>query len=353
MVEHQHRMTLAADQRDFVEVERTTEDGVTHIVLSCLVGLTEVAEPERYEHPRNGMVFDLHVFEDGQGRRWHVATQAVEGMKDKGRVQTREGVTIETRSVPAREQWSGYGSQNSYLSREDLLTCLGDPETYTAMWDEVEARWERAAQAAAACGGVVERIGRPALVDRPAMLMDRLAYEAACRELGLVPASPQEILTGPGMSGEYTLYSYSLDHILYVALARGHRPYAEREQQDAQQRTLAQVDAAHPGQAYTRAEFEAACTLAGVDAPSDAKIERILSPYVLTREEENALLVALVERRARGMAARAQEEGRRCDECGRLIPGSGMAASLGLACGVDCYEAMADRPGRYASSHSV
>lgn len=352
MVEYQHRMPLAGDRREFVEVERTVQGETTHITLSCLVGLTEVAEPERYEHPRNGMVFDLHLFEDGQGRRWHVATQAVEGMNTRGRVQSG-GVTIETRSVPAREQWSGYGSQNSYFTREDLLTCLGDPETYTAMWDEVVARWERAAQAAAACGGVVERIGRPALVDRPAMLLDRLAYEAACQELGLVPASPQEILTGPGMSGEYTLYSYSLDHILYVALARGHRPYAEREQQDAQQRTLAQVDAAHPSQAYTREEFEAACRTAGIDAPTDGEVERIMSPYVLTAAEENALLVALVERRARGMVAQAQEEGRRCDECGRLIPGSAMNANLGLACDVDCYEAMAERPGRYASSHSA
>lgn len=349
----EHRMTLAGDQREFVEVERTTEGGVTHITLSCLVGLTEVAEPERYEHPKNRLVFDLHQFEDGQGRRWHVATQAVEGMKEKGNTRTSEGITIETRSVPAREQWSGYGSQNGYLTREDLLTCLGDPETHKAMWDEAEARWERAAQAALDHGGVVERIGRPALVDRPAMFMDRLAYEAACQELGLVPASPQKILTGPGMSGEYTLYSYSLDHILYVALARGHRPYAEREQRNTQQRSLSQVDATHPGQAYTRQEFEAACRTAGVAALSDAEVERILSPYVLTAAEENGLLVALVERRARGMAAQAQEQGRRCDECGRLIPGSGMAANLGLACEVDCCEAMADRPGRYASSHSA
>ena len=37
-----------------------------------------------------------------------------------------------------------------------------------------------------------------------------------------------------------------------------------------------------------------------------------------------------------------------CDECGVEIVGSAMAASLGRACGADCYDAMADRPGRYA-----
>lgn len=64
-------------------------------------------------------------------------------------------------------------------------------------------------------------------------------------------------------------------------------------------------------------------------------------------------LVALVERRARGMAAQAQDEGWRCDACVRLIPGSAMTASLGLAWGVDCYEAMAEWPGRCASIHSA
>lgn len=43
---------------------------------------------------------------------------------------------------------------------------------------------------------------------------------------------------------------------------------------------------------------------------------------------------------------------RHCDECGSTeAVGGWMGASLGLACGVDCYDAMADRPGRHARTH--
>lgn len=47
---------------------------------------------------------------------------------------------------------------------------------------------------------------------------------------------------------------------------------------------------------------------------------------------------------------RAEMSYRHCDECGALFIGGGMNASLGLACDVDCYDAMSDRPGRYATS---
>jgi hypothetical protein len=41
-----------------------------------------------------------------------------------------------------------------------------------------------------------------------------------------------------------------------------------------------------------------------------------------------------------------------CDHCARpLGPGQGMIASLGRACGVECYDAMADAPGRHAARH--
>lgn len=41
-----------------------------------------------------------------------------------------------------------------------------------------------------------------------------------------------------------------------------------------------------------------------------------------------------------------------CDNCADPIPdGHGMIASMGLACGVDCYDAMADAPGHHARRH--
>lgn len=347
----EHRMSLSAEaRREFVEIERTTKDGVAHVTLSCLAGLTEVAEPERYEHPRRGEVRYLHVFEDAQGHRWHVATRPEEGLVEWRHVRDREKRTIAEKQFVRKHELF---SQESYFTRADLLASLGDPQTHQAMRDEVQARWERAVQAALDHGGVVERLARPGLVDYPAAHMDRTGYEAACRELGLAPATRQEILDGNLLDGEYTLASYSLDHIMYVGLARGYRPYAEREQQQDVQRRLDQVDAAHPGQAYTREEFEAACRTAGIDAPSDGEVEQILNPYVLTVAEGDPLVVALAKRRGRGMVTQARDEGHRCDECGRLIPGSGMAANLGLACSVSCYEAMAERPGRYASNHDA
>ena len=63
----------------------------------------------------------------------------------------------------------------------------------------------------------------------------------------------------------------------------------------------------------------------------------------------DGLALDLAGRRADALeAAAADTPTRHCDECGTGIAGPGMVASLGLACDVDCYDAMADRPGRYA-----
>lgn len=65
------------------------------------------------------------------------------------------------------------------------------------------------------------------------------------------------------------------------------------------------------------------------------------------RAREAASAAAEARRDAEARHA-AEAAGRYCDECGVLIVHGAMTASLGLACDVDCYDAMADRPGRHA-----
>lgn len=98
---------------------------------------------------------------------------------------------------------------------------------------------------------------------------------------------------------------------------------------------------------YDRDVYEQACTLLGVTPLPDDEIVRYAADAAL-----GPLGCSLAEHRVRvlrGLALGAGPRLRRCDECGRIITGSGLVASCGLACTPECLDAMADRPGRYAT----
>jgi hypothetical protein len=128
----------------------------------------------------------------------------------------------------------------------------------------------------------------------------------------------------------------------------------------------------YPHVAWARADYERACGLAGLTPRNDAgcaaawnqtghaggdfllaaRCDTTGKLPAVERDAVAELGFALALRRAHGMAEEADARTRKdpCDECGVLIPaGSAMLASLGRACSPECYDAMADRPGRYAS----
>jgi hypothetical protein len=131
---------------------------------------------------------------------------------------------------------------------------------------------------------------------------------------------------------------------------------------------------------YTRDQYERACAAVGLTPAEDADLgtyaDRFMPPTLwdlyplahveaqlrvrrlsgLERETAPARKAAedarrQAERQAYEERVRAAEAaGRRCDECGTLIVTGGMNASLGLSCSnLDCYEALTDRPGRFAT----
>jgi hypothetical protein len=65
--------------------------------------------------------------------------------------------------------------------------------------------------------------------------------------------------------------------------------------------------------------------------------------------DDDEVVRQLCYRRVAAIEQDAREAGLRRDECGTVLLSPGMAASLGIACSVSCYDAMADRPGRYAT----
>jgi hypothetical protein len=131
---------------------------------------------------------------------------------------------------------------------------------------------------------------------------------------------------------------------------------------------------------YTRDQYERACAAVGLTPAEDADLgnyaDKFMPPTLwdhypldfveaqlrvrrfsgLERETAPARKAAedarrQAERQAYEERVRAAEAAdRRCHECGTLIIGGGMNANLGLSCSnLDCYEALSDRPGRWAT----
>lgn len=125
-----------------------------------------------------------------------------------------------------------------------------------------------------------------------------------------------------------------------------------------------------PVDVYAREQYERACAAAELEPAADADLGTYADQYFQIDLHGNApAMVVTVQLRRRRLAGINREratqkpdaptqaapevelDGRPCDECGgQILAGQAMVASLGLACGPDCYDAMADRPGRHARS---
>lgn len=196
----------------------------------------------------------------------------------------------------------------------------------------------------------------------PVDVYTRQQYETACAALELDPA-PDSDLGGYGDKyGEYDLWTYTPRQAIGYQL-RHRRLAGIKREKAAEQAPRAQElqEAGLAAGPLGRDDYERACQISGVPALADGAcvtlvdndVVRLAGRGVMVVDPatpDDAVTADLARRRVEAIEADAARQGRRCDECGAVIVGSGMTASLGLACGVDCYDAMADRPGRYGAA---
>jgi hypothetical protein len=257
---------------------------------------------------------------------------------------------------PAHE----WGAFRGYGDIDDLKAALGDEQTRQTRLDEYGALLAR----------VHEVIGddwpydtRPddERAHRSVHVYTRQQYERACAAVGLEPLDDAWCVQGIGLvplaEGETAVMRMTAE-----TLASRHASgiTAEITWRRAQGRTAAEAELGTGP--YTREQYDRACEIIGIPALSDggcvAAVEHRMSRYagdlivIDLRIPDDDLSIDMAARRVDAMEQEARVAGRRCDECGAVIIGSGMAASLGLACRVECFDAMADRPGRYATGNS-
>lgn len=124
-------------------------------------------------------------------------------------------------------------------------------------------------------------------------------------------------------------------------------------------------DTPPPVWAYTRELYERACAAVGIEPAADGDLNNYADKYGDFRVGEyppiHVIMFDLRRRRIAGIvreqppAPPVQAEPEKiqdepCDECGMgIVEGSGMRASFGLACDVDCYDILEDRRGRFAT----
>lgn len=194
----------------------------------------------------------------------------------------------------------------------------------------------------------------------PVEVYTREQYEQACAALDLDPI-PDADLGGYGDSyAELTLPSNTPREIITLTLRRRRLAGIARERAAIQAQRRDDLTAAGLDHGpYSRDQYEQACQIMQVPALPDAGCLAVVDQHLVRLSGAGALDVSvpdddelvreLCQRRVDAMEKQARDAGRFCAECGTVIIGSGMAASFGLACRPECYDAMADRPGRYAS----
>lgn len=193
----------------------------------------------------------------------------------------------------------------------------------------------------------------------PVSVYTREQYEQACGAVGFDPAADTDLGNYADKFGDFSMPHYSAK-AAFVFTLRGRRIAGLKREaakaQEVREQSLAAAGLAEGP--YTREQYEQACSILGVRPLTDggclAVVEQDLERYsasgvLVIGVPTDALTVKLAYGRATEMETAAAEAGRFCDECGVTIVGVGMLASLGLACAPDCYDAMADRPGKYAS----
>lgn len=183
----------------------------------------------------------------------------------------------------------------------------------------------------------------------------REQYVRACAAVGLAPADDADLGTYADMHMSASLDNLTALEHCEATLRRRRMAGVERDraaQWAAHDQALAEAGLVDGP--LDRADYERACVIAGVRRPVDD--DRAAALYdtegALAQRGQTGRMVAVALASRRGQHIRVvapAPDPRCCDECGTPIRSAGMTASLGLACDVGCYDAMSDRPGRYAT----
>ncbi|WP_431929889.1 hypothetical protein [Nonomuraea jabiensis] len=345
------------------EISRTTKmgnDGIptTTIIVSHMPAFTildrqpfTVRRAAPYTEREEDVEF-LHVRDQDDNTFWIVDRPAKHDEMHLGRQEFGRQVRSFTYQ-PANE----WGAFRGYGDLDDLKAALGDEETRTTRYDGYDALLAR----------VHEVIGddwpyntRPdyELADPSVHVYTRDQYERACAVAGLEALDDEQCVNGIGwvpLSEGETAVTRMTAQTLAARRSRGIESEITRRLTRGREAAEAEVGTGP----YTREQYERACQIIGIPALSDRgcvaavehRMSRIVGDLIVIdpRIPDDDLSIDMAERRVDAMEQEARSAGRRCDECGAVIVGSAMGASLGLACSVKCYDAMADRPGRYAS----
>lgn len=196
----------------------------------------------------------------------------------------------------------------------------------------------------------------------PVDVYTREQYEAACAALELEPAADSELGSYGDKYGEYDPYTYTARQIITATLRRRRMAGLDREKaaRDAEGKQQLEAAGLLQKKALSREEYEGACqTMQRIpltDSDCVALVETDLAklgggviPIFPSLPRDEASL-ELAYKRVTALENGEAKAGHTCDECGRVILGSGMSANFGLACDPDCYDAMSERPGRHAQS---
>ncbi|MEU6718273.1 hypothetical protein ABZ897_42975 [Nonomuraea sp. NPDC046802] len=344
------------------EISRTTEDGTTPptttVIVSHMPSLTilgrqpfTVRRGAPYAEREEDVEF-LHVRDQDDNTFWIVDRPAKRNEMQLGRQEFSKEGRIFTYH-PANE----WGAFRGYGDLDDLKAALGDEETRQTRYDGHGALLAR----------VHEVIGddwpfdtRPdyKLADPSVHVYTRDQYERACAAAGLEPLDDERCAKGIGwapLCGGETAIMRMTAQTLAGRRASGIK--AEITWRLARGCEAAEV-AVGIG-SYTRDQYERAGAIIGIPALSDGgcvaavehRMSRIVGDLIVIdpRIPDDDLSIDMAERRVDAMEQEARSAGHRCDECGAVIVGSAMSARVGLACRVVCFDAMADRPGRYAT----
>lgn len=195
----------------------------------------------------------------------------------------------------------------------------------------------------------------------PVEIYTREQYETACAALELEPVPDSRI--GRYDASGYDSSVYTARETVTVILRQRRIAGIVREEAIANAERQQELEAAGLGEGpYTREQYEQACQImhatplndSGCWAVVDQDLDRLGGGVIaiIPGAPTDKISVELAYRRVAALEKETVGANRHCDECGTVIIGSAMMASLGVACGPDCYDAMSDRPGRYAQRNS-
>ncbi|WP_205326930.1 hypothetical protein [Glycomyces sp. YM15] len=218
---------------------------------------------------------------------------------------------------------------------------------------------ETAAQVVLDLAAIVteEHSGAVYTLTRGTTLLSRGHYEAACTELDIEPVPDIDLDSYGDTYGDPFMQTNdakaSLAMCLRQARTRGLRHDIEVAEQAA---GALLVDAGLAIPAYTREQYETACRLVGAAVVySDADCVTVAKVSVhqfaergLARPPAGDVSVHLACFRAVGIGKEDHPSKRTapeyCDECGTETGPNSMWASYGIACSVDCYDLLSERP---------